>query len=183
MFIYLFSVVLYVGCWVDWEFFLVQSWCPSVVGIKFGRNLVILISVKKGHVERFFFLWHLGAWYLFDFPCFYARSWGYHSLLPLVGLYWSVVLPLIQLVGWFHLVETSIVWWMVSCSLLIMFPRLCVPAQSVLLMWLCIRCHTVLEWTWGAPECHWIYMLSSIVPVAHPFLFCIVCVRWFFSIW
>ena len=140
----------------------------------------MLFSVKKVHVEGLFFLWRSGAWSLLDFPCFYARSWGYHSLFPLVGSHWSIVLPVVLLVGWFRLVQTSTVWFMVPCNMLILFYRLCLPAQSVLWTWTCICCRTVLECTWGAPECHWIYMLSSIVLVAHPFLFCIVCVCWFF---
>ena len=135
---------------------------------------------RKVTLKDYFFLWRSGAWSLLDFPCFYEISWGYHSFLPLVGSHLSVVLPVVMLVGCFHLVETSTVWWLVPCSLLIMFSRLCLPTHYVLWMWLCIRCHTVLGWTWGAPGYHWIYMLSSTVPVAHPFLFYIVCVRWFF---
>ena len=133
MLVYLFSVVLNVDCWVDWELFLVRSWCPRVVGIEFGRNLAMLLSVKKGHVERFFFLMELRSVVFLDFPCFYARSLGYHSLFPLVWSHWSVMLPVVLLVGWFHLVETSTFWWLVPCSLLILFSRICVPAQSVFL--------------------------------------------------
>ena len=179
MLIYLFSVVLNVGCWVNWGFFCVWYWCPSAVGIESGRILAMLFSVKKGYIERLFFLWRSGAWYLLYFPCFYARSWGYHSLLPLVGSHWSVVLPVVLLVGWFHLMGTSTVWWLVTCNLLMLFSCLCLPAQSVLWMWLYIPYHTVMGWTRVAPVCHRIHMLYLTVPVAHPFLFCIVCVRWF----
>ena len=176
---YLFYVFFHVGCWVDWEFFLFRSWCPNVVGIEFGRNLEILLSVKKGQVERLFFLWNLGAWSLLGFPCFYVRSWGYYSLFSLVGSHSSVALLVLQLEVWFNLVKTSTVWWLVLCSLLIIFSLLCVPAQSVLWIWMWIRCLRVLQCTGGAPGCHWTYMLSLIAPIAHPFLFCIVYVRWF----
>ena len=133
----------------------------------------------KATLKYYFFLWCSGPWSLLSFSCLYARSWGYRSFPPLVGLHWSVVLPVVLLVGWFHLVETSTVWWLVPCSLLILFSRLYLPAQSILWMWLCICCHKVLGWTWGEPGCHWTYMLSLTVLVVHPFLFCIVCVHWF----
>ena len=133
----------------------------------------------KATLKYYFSLWRSGAWSLLYLPWFYARIWRYHALFPLVGLHWSIVLPVVLLVGWFHLVETSKVWWLVNCSLLILFSHICLPAQSVFWMWLWIRCHVVLGWTWGAPGFHWIYMLSSIVTVADPFLFCIVCVLWF----
>ena len=77
---------------------------------------------RKSTLRYCFFLWHLGAWSLLDFPCFCARSWGFHSLFPMVGSHWFVMLPVELMVGWFHLVETSTVWWLVPCSLLIFFP-------------------------------------------------------------
>ena len=119
---YLFSCVLYVDCWVDCEFFRVLFWCPSDVGIESGRNFAMLFSVKNGHVERFFPVWHSGAWYLFDYPCFDVRSWGYQLWFHLVELHLSVVLPVFLMVGCFQLMETSTVWWLVLCNLLIFFP-------------------------------------------------------------
>ena len=55
MLMYLFSCVFYVDCWVECAFFRVRYWRPSAVGIESGRNLVMLFSVKNGHVDILFF--------------------------------------------------------------------------------------------------------------------------------